>query len=232
MTNAADEHRAVSRREFLRRFVVGGVGVAVLPFPSLGADTFGWRSSIQNPQNGPPRGRIDGYPKVTGSKLYAADFRAAEMAGWPNRTAHAMLLRARDVSRVFTGIDLSDLAPALHPQRVVLAEDLAKARLRVPAFYAGDLLCPVGQAPAYLGQPLALFIWNDFADFAEARQTLRGAANVVRQGAAAAPQLRTPYGGMRYVRIAGPTPGSDDVYSPVLDGWTVPDRYQPPRQLQ
>ena len=41
MTNAADEHGAVSRREFLRRFIVGGGGVAVMPFPSLGADTFG-----------------------------------------------------------------------------------------------------------------------------------------------------------------------------------------------
>jgi hypothetical protein len=94
MIDTADKSSILDRREFLRRFIVGGVGVAVLPFPSLRADTFGWRSSIQDPQIGLPRGRIDGYPKVTGSKLYAADFRAADMPGWPSRTAHAMLLRA------------------------------------------------------------------------------------------------------------------------------------------
>jgi hypothetical protein len=79
---------------------------------------------------------------------------------------------------------------------------------------------------------LALLIWSDFAAFAEARQILRGATNLMRRGAAAAPQPRTPYGGMRYVRIAGPTPDAEDVYSPLLEGWTVPARYQPPPQLQ
>jgi hypothetical protein len=33
--------------------------------------------------------RIDGRPKVTGAKLYAADFRAQDMPGWPRHTAHA-----------------------------------------------------------------------------------------------------------------------------------------------
>ena len=130
------------------------------------------------------------------------------------------------------GIDLSELAPPLRPDRIVLAEDLAAAKLRVPTFYAGDLLCPAGEAPAYLGQPLALLIWSDFAAFAEARQILRGAAQPVRHGAAAAPPARAPYGGMRYVRIAGPTADAGDVYSPVLDGWTVPARYQPIQQTQ
>jgi len=222
MTNTAAG--ALNRREFLSRFVLGGVGVAVLPLSSLAAETFGWPSSRQDVRNGTPRGRIDGYPKVTGSKLYSADFRAADLPGWPARTSHAMLLRARDVSRIFAGIDLSELAPPLRPDRIVLAEDLAAAKLRVPTFYAGDLLCPAGEAPAYLGQPLALLIWSDFAAFSEVRQILRGAAHTVRRGAAAAPRARAPYGGMRYVRIAGPTADAGDVYSPVLDGWTVPAR--------
>jgi CO/xanthine dehydrogenase Mo-binding subunit len=231
MIDTADKSSMLDRREFLRRCVVGGVGVVLLPFPSLGAGSFGWQSSRPDARSGPPQGRIDGYPKVTGSKLFSTDFRAADMPGWPNRTSHAMLLRARDVTHVFAGIDLSSLEPSLQPDRTVLAEDLAKAQLRVPAFYAGDLLCPAGQAPAYLGQPLALLIWSDFAAFAEARQILRSATNLMRRGADAAPQPRIPYGGMRYVRIAGPTPDAEDVYSPLLEGWTVPARYQPPPQL-
>ena len=233
MTRTARGCGTLDRREFLRRFIVGGIGVTMRPFPSVRADTFGLPSSSPDARNGPPHRRVDGYPKVTGAKLYSADFRAADMPGWPSRTSHAMLVRARDVSQAFAGIDLSGLEPSLRPDRTVLAVDLAAARLRVPSFYAGDLLCPVGQAPAYLGQPLALLIWNDFAAFAEARQALRGAANPVRHGAIAGPQPRTPYGGMRYVRVAGPTPDSADIYSPVLDGWTVPERYQPlpPQQL-
>src|SRR5215472_11026274 len=125
-----------------------------------------------------------------------------------------MLLRAREVSQVFAGIDLSELAPALRPDRIVRAEDLAAAKLRVPSFYAGDLLCPEGQVPAFLGQPLALLIWNDFAAFAVARQILR-ATDPMRRGESGAPPPRPPYGGMRFVRIAGPTSDADDVYSPL-----------------
>ena len=39
-------------------------------------------------------GRIDGVAKVTGAKLYASDFRAADLPGWPADTSHAILVRA------------------------------------------------------------------------------------------------------------------------------------------
>jgi CO/xanthine dehydrogenase Mo-binding subunit len=228
MRDSADARSAaLDRREILRRFIVGTVGVIVLPLRSFGADTFGSSSPRQHTSNSPSRRRIDGHPKVTGRKLYSADFRAADMPGWPVRTSHAMLLRARDVTHAFAGVDLSDLEPSLRPDRTVLAEQVAAANLHVPAFHAGDLLCPVGKVPAYLGQPLALLIWDDFAAFALARQHLRNAAGLIRRGAAVPQQPRMPYGGMRYVRIAGPSPESDDVYSPVRDGWTVPARYRP-----
>ena len=41
---------------------------------------------------------------------------------------------------------------------VVTADDLVRAGIRVPEFYAGDLLCPVGKTPQYLGQPVALLV--------------------------------------------------------------------------
>src|SRR4029453_4034860 len=107
--------------------------------------------------------RIDARPKVTGAKLYAADFRAQDMPGWPRQTAHALLLKTPDATRVFEGIDLAMLDRELAPDKVVLAADLAAAKITVPDFYAGDLLCPAGKTPLYLGQPVALLIWNDFA---------------------------------------------------------------------
>jgi hypothetical protein len=45
-------------------------------------------------------GRIDGVVKVTGAKLYASDFRAGDLPGWPASTSHAILVRAPDATHV------------------------------------------------------------------------------------------------------------------------------------
>ena len=88
----------------------------------------------------------------------------------------------------------------------MLAEDLAKAGITVPGFYAGDLLCPAGKTPLYLGQPVALLIWNDFARFALAKRALQFAKGVLRFGAQTGPVAGKPYAAARFTRVAGPTP--------------------------
>src|SRR5262249_61768822 len=90
-------------------------------------------------------GRIDGVAKVTGAKLYASDFRAADLPGWPQATSHAILIRADDATHIYTGMDLSRLSGALKPAVAVTAADPAPTGMRVPEVYAGDLLCPVGR---------------------------------------------------------------------------------------
>ena len=92
-----------------------------------------------------------GMAKVTGAKLYASDFRAADLPGWPANTSHAILVRAPDASHVYTGMDLARLGGALKPSVVVSAADLGRIGTRVPEFYAGDLFCPVGKTPLYMG---------------------------------------------------------------------------------
>ena len=161
---------AIGRRAFLKTSLAAGIAVSVRPLRAASqAPTFdaraaaadtGWRQSAATAAR-----RLDGPPKVTGAKLYAADFRAADMPGWPRATAHAMLLKTPDATHIFEGIDLAALDRELMPDRVVLAEDLANAGITVPSFYAGDLLCPAGKTPLYLGQPAALLIWNEFATF-------------------------------------------------------------------
>ena len=83
-----------------------------------------------------------------------------------------------------TGIDLSRASSgALKPSVVVTAADLARTGIRVPEFYAGDLLCPVGKTPLYLGQPVALLIFEDFDAFDQARLALRdGNFREIRRG--------------------------------------------------
>jgi CO/xanthine dehydrogenase Mo-binding subunit len=93
--------------------------------------------------------------------------------------------------------------------------------VRVPEFYAGDLLCPVGKTPLYLGQPVALLIFEDFDAFDQARLALRG-AEVLKFGKETGPLTMPNYGAFRFTRIGGPTPDAPDVYAPVKNGRASP----------
>jgi CO/xanthine dehydrogenase Mo-binding subunit len=170
-------------------------------------------------------GRIDGVAKVSGAKLYASDFRAADLPGWPPDTSHAMLLRAADATHVFAGIDLAFLSRAATPSVVVTAEDLARIGTRVPEFYEGDLFCPTGKTPLYLGQPVALLIFETFDAFDRAQLELRG-KEVVKFGAETGPVAVPNYGAYRFTRIAGATPEAPDIYSPIQEGWISPGKFK------
>src|SRR5215204_2951071 len=167
----------LSRREFTKLAALGGITLSLSRATQAQVPSFQARETLPGQQGWNPSasktGRIDGPAKVTGAKLYASDFRASDLPGWPSTTSHALLIRAADAAHVFAGIDLSRLKGALEPSRVVTAADLAAAGTRVPAFYQGDLLCPVGKTPLYLGQPLALLIFERFDVFDQARLALR-----------------------------------------------------------
>ena len=220
----------IDRRTFLTASLVAGITVVVRPITATAQPSFDTRETVSGSAwrrtATTAARRIDGWPKVTGAKLYAADFRAQDMPGWPRQTAHAMLLKTTDATHVFEGIDLSMLDRELMPDRIVLATDLAAARITVPSFYAGDLLCPAGKTPLYLGQPLALLIWNEFGRFALAKKAIGLARGILRFGTETGPVVEKPYAAARFVRVAGPTPGAEDVYSPMLAGWTFPTLYK------
>jgi hypothetical protein len=156
---------AISRREFVRLATTSGIALSLSRAAFAGSPAFETRETLPgrgswNPAATPGGGRIDGPAKVAGAKIYASDFRAADLPGWPTTTSHALLIRAADATHVFAGIDLSRLKGALEPSRVVTAADIASAGIRVPAFYEGDLFCPVGKTPLYLGQPVAMLSLN------------------------------------------------------------------------
>ena len=48
---------------------------------------------------------------------------------------------------------------------------------------------------------------------------------LVKTGAETEPVKQEPYGAYHFVRVAGPTPDSDDVYSAFKAGWAKPTRY-------
>src|SRR4029079_12546898 len=162
-----------SRREFVKSAMASGIAISMSRLAIAQEPSFAARETLPGRHRWNPavggRGRIDAVPKVTGAKLYASDFRAADLPGWPQNTSHAMMIRAADATHVLTGIDLSPLAGALKPSVVVTAAALARIGARVPEYYAGDLLCPVGKTPLYLGQPVAMLIFEAFDPFDQAR---------------------------------------------------------------
>jgi len=219
-----------SRREFVKLATASGIALSFSRLASAAEPTFAARQTLPGRQNWNPAangaGRIDGVAKVTGAKLYASDFRAADLPGWPSKTAHAILVRAPDATHVYTGIDLARLTGASKPTVVVTAADLVRAGTRVPEFYAGgDLLCPAGRTPIYLGQPVALLIFEEFDGFDQARLKIRDGGFVKfaeETGAVVMPD----YGAHRFTRVAGATPEAPDVYSPALAGWVSPGKFQ------
>src|ERR1700757_4223788 len=218
-----------SRREFMKWVSASGIALSLSRLALAEEPEFATRETLPGRQAWNPAatgvGRIDGVAKVTGAKLYASDFRAADLPGWPANTSHAMLIRAADATHVYTGLDLARLSGALKPSVVVPAADLARIGTRVPEFYAGDLFCPVGKTPLYLGQPVALLIFEQFDAFDQARLALRD-GTFVKFGEETGPIRAPDYGAYRFTRVAGPTPDAPDVYSTFKDGLAKPEHFQ------
>jgi CO/xanthine dehydrogenase Mo-binding subunit len=218
-----------SRREFVKWVTASGITLNLSRLAAAEEPAFAAREVLPGRRQWNPAasgaGRVDALPKVTGAKLYASDFRAADLPGWPPNTSHAMLVRAADATHVLTGIDLSLLTGSLQPSVVVTADDLARIGARVPEFYAGDLLCPVGKTPLYLGQPVALLIFEDFDTFDQARIALRD-RTVLTFGAETGPVKMPNFGQFRFTRVGGPTPDAPDVYSPSKNGWVSPGFFE------
>ncbi|WP_457388634.1 xanthine dehydrogenase family protein molybdopterin-binding subunit [Roseateles sp. P5_E1] len=152
---------------------------------------------------GKARFRIDGLAKVTGQKIYARDFRAVDMPGWPQTERMAMILRATDPGLAFAGLDLSrldaaDARPLLTITQTPLPgytgpqRDLASLNLQLPFSSAGadgvyQLLVPVGTAPQFYGQPVAILIFADGNTYRRAKRALQFQPGVVQTGGLAAP---------------------------------------------
>src|SRR4051812_8960078 len=215
----------ISRREFVRSVTASGIALTMSRLAIAEEPSFAEREILPGRHRWNPaadgRGRVDAVPKVTGAKLYASDFRAADLPGWPANTSHAMLIRAPDATHVYLGMDLARLGGAMKPSVVVTAADLDRIGTRVPEFYTGDLFCPVGKTPLYLGQPVGLLIFETFDAFDQARLALRD-GTFVRFGEETGPVTMPAYGAYRFTRVAGATPDAPDVYSPILAGWVGP----------
>ena len=211
-----------SRRQMLRASLIGGIAVYLAP---LGSRAYSALFEDQlltvpdwNGRDGVLKYRIDGTAKVAGEKVFARDIRARDMPHWPQQQGHALVLRVTKADRRYVGFDLAALDPDLKPDRIVTAADLARDGIAFPDYYGDDMLLSEGQTPAYLGQAVAILIYRDFSRFRFAKYKLQFSNSVVHYGEVTGLTARDPWGSSRFVRVAGPTPDGDDIFSPVKQG--------------
>lgn len=222
-----------TRREFLKTVTATGAVLVVSGIDVLGgpqaraapnAPPAGWKG-----RPGRARYRIDGLAKVTGQKLYARDFRARDMVGWPPQEQHVFVLRAGFADRIFEGVDLGFLPEALRPVRVVTAADLARDGIGIAGtdFPEGMYLVAPGTRPDHLGQPVALLFYDDRRALERARPLLLYGGKAITEGAGAAvppPTFYEPETSILHYVKDGPEPYAERVtFAQTLGGPVHPE---------
>ena len=216
----------LNRRSLLKLGTFAGITVMLgKPMQALATEV---DSSAPTPpwigQDGKARFRWDAVRKVTGQKNFARDFRARDLAGWPEAQSHAFMIKATRADRSFERIDLSMLDADLQPDRIVLHEDLAAVGIDIPqdsgmgkGFYGTNILVPKGETPPLLGHPVAILIYRDYPRFSAARRRLQFEDAAVIYGPETGPRPPANYGAGRFVRIEGEGPLDPPVFSPYQD---------------
>ncbi len=171
----------LTRRSFLQ-LSVGVVAVSVLPAGGWAQRSVGTAGHASQ--------RIDGLAKVTGQKVYARDFSAADM-GWQGQQWYALFARALTTEQSFVGLDLSTLPAGAAPTKVIYGDEL-HATARTPLItgkrdlqidqqnsfdkldsYIYDLVVKRGHAPDFLGQAVALMMFDSAESYRAARSAMQ-----------------------------------------------------------
>lgn len=215
-----------TRRDFIKLGTFSGITVMFGRLPTVqarevhsGPQTSEWMAA-----DGSVKYRWDAIRKVTGEKVFARDFRAMDLPGWPKKQAHAFFIKAIDVEHAFEDIDLSALGADLQPDRVLKHEDMAADGVRVPelvdlgiGFYGENFLLPKGETAPLYGHPVALLIYHDFDRFEAAKRLLRFNTHTVKYGRKTGLKPPANYGAARYVRVGGENPADPTDFSPMQD---------------
>jgi CO/xanthine dehydrogenase Mo-binding subunit len=223
-----------SRREFLRFAAASGIAVIVMPYPSFGkfgevALGAGAVPLGNNGWMGPPgqaRYRIDGIPKVTGAKIYARDFHARDLAGWPKKETYALVVRASRFNQTVTGVNLKILPPDLQPYRTITNDDLVRDKVADLWYDAPvPMLVPIGTSARLLGQPVAILFFDTAQKYREAARLLQFHEDALLYGDVIVP-IQMP-GGFPRARFLT---RFEDEFSQTKDGRTDPNGQSPKDQ--
>ncbi|MBS7807237.1 molybdopterin cofactor-binding domain-containing protein [Variovorax sp. PCZ-1] len=212
----------LSRRAFLGAAGAGGVSALYHELADAKPGTSPVATSLPQPDHphlhakaapgwsgapGKARYRIEGMRKVTGQKIYARDFRAKDMQGWPAQERVAMILRADNARLLFMGINLEVLSADLQPITIIQQADLLALNLSLPFSNTPalpeakpQLLVTKGTAAQFYGQPVAILIFKDWQQYRAAKRVLQFNKGVVQYGSITPePRFTTPYSPVNYL---------------------------------
>jgi CO/xanthine dehydrogenase Mo-binding subunit len=217
-----------TRRQFLKITSASGVVLtfASLDFKIAKADTLANEFTDWSDQPGVAKFRADGIAKVTGQKIYARDFQAKDIPGWPKNERYAFVLRSNFADAIYSGFNLTSLPEDLRPTTIVTAEDLLRDGIGIASdeFPEGSYLVSKGVVPTYLGQPVAILIFDSRKAMYKARALLMSNPDVVIKGASAPTAKSTLYKPeANIIRVVKPgnNPYDDRVVFSQLNGGPV-----------
>lgn len=146
----------------------------------------------------------EGVTKATGGKIYAIDFRAKDLPGWPLTERRGIILRAPRVDLVYLGLDLELLRQEIFNFSIVSGDNLNNWGCRGAApFLSSDLYVKPGQAPAYFGQPLAILSFKSVDDYLAVKAKTADLKKYIRYGEIARVAQAPDYGSSEFVFYQG-----------------------------
>ena len=199
----------MNRRDFLKSSYYAAAGAIVirylLPGDAQANGSFG-QASIPN-RTVPGQQLYEGHLKVTGSKIYASDFRAKDLPGWPALERRHIVLRANQVDQIYRGLRDKELTRELGISGFVTGDEIYRWGCRgAPPFLMPELYVRTGASPSYFGQPIAQLSFGSTEDFLFVKNRLTDLRQYVMYGEKirTAPHEHThDYGSSRFVFYQG-----------------------------
>nr|WP_280139259.1 molybdopterin cofactor-binding domain-containing protein [Methyloceanibacter marginalis] len=93
------------------------------------------------------------------------------------------------VDYVYDGLDLDQLPKALQPSVVITAADLARDSIGIAEedYPEGEYLVATGKPPTYLGQAVAILLYDELTAYNGAKEQIVSDGKVIRRGKAVTP---------------------------------------------
>ncbi len=177
----------INRRNFIKTLACGTV--VTLSFKGLSVNILSASENSRDsthpawaPIPGKANWRIDGMAKVLGKKIFARDYRARDIDGWPNTERYLYPIRADRNNQVITSYDLSVLPPELSPMVVIDSEVIARDNIDLAGGMIKPFFVKLGNTADYFGQPIAMLIFENFDVYRKAKIILQFNQQVIEYG--------------------------------------------------
>ncbi|WP_085909715.1 xanthine dehydrogenase family protein molybdopterin-binding subunit [Kiloniella majae] len=235
---------SMTRRSFIKTVAGVSFTINMIPVTELLADETDEITSLNSGDwskaPGKARYRVDGLVKVTGQKVFARDYHAWNLPGWPKEERPVMIVRATDVNNPFEGLDLSLIPDKSQPDEILYGEKITKEVLRPnklqdqaepenqpviqdvkvkrPSALTWPFIVSKGERASFYGQPVAFLIFKDNRNYRAAKKAIQFNSDFVVYDKKPSNKPVFPFNPLtNYVRVASDEKGKD-VFSYAQNG--------------